>query len=67
MGNCILTIEVIGAHHNGLASDIDQLAHQFVLALNKAGHSVMHASMKSSVSANLVATAPMKPRPEETE
>ena len=64
MGNCIISIEVTGCHHNGLVSDIDQMAHKFVMELTKAGHSINRATLLSGSSQNLIAS-PMELKPEE--
>jgi len=45
MGNCMISIEVTGSHHNGEPYDIDQLAKEFVLTLKSKGHTVSHAAL----------------------
>lgn len=45
MGNCLISIEVTGAHHNGRSDDIDQCAADFVQYLKMKGHNVTHASL----------------------
>lgn len=64
MGNCLITVHVTGAHHNGADSDIDQMAAAFVDAL-KAKHNVTAAHLVSGGEYNLMDKAarfPIKPK-----
>lgn len=45
MGNCLVSVHVTGGHHNGRQDDIDQLAADFVEALQDAGHNVTAAAI----------------------
>ena len=54
MGNCIISIHVTGAHHNGVDYDIDQLAAAFVDSLKARGHSVTAATMVTGGEYNLL-------------
>lgn len=47
MGNCIVSVHVTGAHHNGEPYDIDQRAAVFVDQLRKDGHTVSAATIVS--------------------
>lgn len=47
MGNCIVSVHVTGAHHNGLREDIDQMAARFVDNLRLRGHNVTAATVVS--------------------
>lgn len=47
MGNCIVSVHVTGAHHNGKSADIDQMAALFVDRLRASGHLVTHATVVS--------------------
>jgi hypothetical protein len=45
MGNCLISVHATGAHHNGLKSDLDQMAADFVQKLKAAGHNVTGATI----------------------
>lgn len=45
MGGCLITVHVTGAYHNGRATDIDQMAADFVAHLRAKGHEVTAATM----------------------
>jgi hypothetical protein len=47
MGNCLVSIRVTGCHHNGIATDIDQMAADFVAKLKGANHNVTGAVLLS--------------------
>lgn len=57
MGNCLVSVHVTGAHHNGLQSDIDQMAASFVDALKASGHNVTGATLVSGGENDLLSTA----------
>lgn len=56
MGNCIVSVHVTGAHHNGEAYDIDQRAAAFVDQLRKDGHTVSAATIVSGGEYDLLNT-----------
>jgi|GEM_PF-4652859 len=56
MGNCIVSVHVTGAHHNGKSYDIDQHSAQFVDGLMAAGHNVTAASIVSGGEYDLLNT-----------
>lgn len=47
MGNCLINVHVTGSHHNGIESDIDQMAARFVDELKAKGHNVTAATLVS--------------------
>jgi hypothetical protein len=47
MGNCIVSVHVTGAHHNGRPDDIDQMAGRWVDFLKAHGHTVTAATIVS--------------------
>ena len=57
MGNCVVSIHVTGAHHNGKPYDIDQRAASFVEQLKADGHNVTAASIASGSEQDLLNTA----------
>ena len=57
MGNCIVSVHVTGAHHNGKDYDIDQMAAVFVDALKAKGHNVTAATVVSGGEYDLLNTA----------
>lgn len=56
MGNWNLSIEGIGAHHNGIHNDVDSLAKQFVKILLEKGHTVTKASFTYGGAENIKET-----------
>lgn len=56
MGNCLISVHVTGAHHNGEPYDIDQHAAQFVDRLKAAGHNVTAATIVSGGEHDLLNT-----------
>ncbi len=60
MGNCIITVHVTGGHHNKSASDIDQLAAEFVKDLGKL-HNVTAAYMLNGSEQDLKTTTILFP------
>jgi len=60
MGQCLISIHVTGSHHNNSASDIDQMAAEFVAELGKL-HTVTAAYMTNSVEQDLKATTILFP------
>ena len=61
MGNCLITVHVTGAHHNGKSFDIDQAAARFVDHLRTMGHNVTAAHIVSGVEHDLLNTAARYP------
>ncbi len=61
MGNCIVSVHVTGAHHNGRDFDIDQMAAVFVDALKAKGHTVTAASVVSGGEYDLLSTVSRYP------
>lgn len=57
MGNCLVSVHVTGAHHNGVDYDIDQLAAEFVDKLKAKGHTVSAATIVSGGENDLLNTA----------
>jgi hypothetical protein len=57
MGNCLVSVHVTGAHHNGKAYDIDQRAAEFVDQLKADGHTVTAATIVSGGEHDLLNTA----------
>ncbi len=55
MGQCVITIHVTGGHHNKSASDIDQMAAEFVKDLSKI-HNVTAAYMINGAEQDLKST-----------
>lgn len=53
MGNCLISVHVTGSHHNGLESDIDQMAARFVDDLAKK-HNVTASSLVTGGENNLM-------------
>lgn len=45
MGNCTITIKLVGQHHNASPFDAEQMAAEFVKKLEAAGHNVTHAGI----------------------
>lgn len=45
MGNWNINISGVGAHHNKLAIDADQIYKRFVEELQAAGHNIVHSSI----------------------
>lgn len=56
MGNCLITVHVTGAHHNGKRTDIDQMAADFVDHLKAKGHAVTAAAIVSGGEHDLLNT-----------
>ena len=56
MGNCIVSVHVTGAHHNGEDYDIDQRAAEFVDKLKADGHTVTAATLVSGGEYDLLNT-----------
>lgn len=54
MGNCLIAINVTGGHHNGLRTDIDQMAADFVDHLRAKGHNVTAATVVSGSEQDLL-------------
>jgi len=54
MGNCLVSVHVTGSHHNGLETDIDQMAADFVASLKRKGHMVTAATLVSGGEQDLV-------------
>lgn len=54
MGNCLISIHVTGSHHNGLRTDIDQMAGDFVEHLKAKGHNVTTAKIVSGGEQDLI-------------
>jgi hypothetical protein len=61
MGNCLVSIHVTGAHHNGKSYDIDQMAAQFIDLLKRSGHSVTAATVTWGGEGDLLNTAARYP------
>ncbi len=61
MGQCTITIHVTGAHHNKSASDIDQMAAEFVKDLSKL-HNVTAAYMCNGAEQDLKNTTILFPK-----
>lgn len=59
MGNCLISIHVTGCHHNGIESDIDQLAAGYVEDLKAKGHNVTGAFLVSGGETDLLNSAPL--------
>jgi hypothetical protein len=57
MGNCIVSVHVTGSHHNGIESDIDQMAAKFADDLKAIGHTVSAATIVSGGEHDLMNTA----------
>jgi hypothetical protein len=68
MGNVTAVIHATGAHHNGLASDIEQVFARFVDELKAFGHTVEHAAVTvgSREVVPAPAPAPVKAEPSPT-
>jgi hypothetical protein len=45
MGNWNISIRGVGAHHNGIKEDVEQLTQKFVEDLKTAGHFIVGASV----------------------
>ncbi len=56
MGNCLISVHVTGAHHNGAPNDIDQLAAKFADELKAKGHNVTSATLVSGGEYDLMNT-----------
>ena len=57
MGNCIVSVHVTGAHHNGAEGDIDQMAAKFADDLKAKGHTVSAATIVSGGEHDMMNTA----------
>lgn len=56
MGNCLISVHVTGAHHNGLETDVDQMTAKFVDELAKK-HNVTGAKLVSGGENDVLNTA----------
>lgn len=65
MGNVTAVVHVTGAHHNGLATDIEAMFKKFVAELQAIGHSVTHAAVTvgSTESATPAPAPALNPNP----
>jgi uncharacterized protein (DUF2237 family) len=67
MGKCRISIEVTGPHDNGVETDIDQMAHEFVDQLTAQGHAVTQAAIFMDGGASLVLGTKWREAPPEAE